>query len=129
MAQTIHVKAGNPAKRQVALWERAADHPGGEAFVAGSRVVEVAVTQEVARRLANKTLVEVKGAEATAAPTAEPNGQPTAETWPEGVTDEQRASLAAEGYDTLAAAQAASDDDLTAISGIGKATVAKLREG
>ena len=127
MAQTIHVKAGNPASRRVALWERSPDHPHGEVYVAGDRVVEVAVTQEGARRLANKTLVEVSGKEAKAATV--PDAPQDAQTWPEGVTDEQQAALGAAGYNTLAAAQAASDDDLLTVAGIGAATVKRIRQG
>jgi hypothetical protein len=50
----------------VALWTRDAAHPEGEVFVAGLRPVEVGLTLEVERKLADGTLVEV---EAPAVPT------------------------------------------------------------
>lgn len=58
MADTIFVKAGpaTPAGR-VALWEVDPQHPGGEVFVAGETVVEVAPTSEVNYRLRNERLV------------------------------------------------------------------------
>lgn len=62
MADTIYVKAGpaTPAGR-VALWEVDPQHPGGEVFVAGESVVEVAPTSKVNLRLRNEQLVEVAG--------------------------------------------------------------------
>jgi len=47
--------SGNP----VALYERNAAHPGGEAFVAGDKPVKVAVTAEVSRLIRDGILVEV----------------------------------------------------------------------
>lgn len=45
---------------EVALWEREPSHPGGEIFVAGAGVVEVAMTPAVARGLQQGRLVEVR---------------------------------------------------------------------
>lgn len=61
MTDTIRVRAADPTSRRIALWERDDAHPGGEVMVGSDRVVEVAVTTEVARRLAKGTLVRVTG--------------------------------------------------------------------
>lgn len=45
---------------RVALWERHPDHPGGEAFVAGPKPVQVAATLQVQRLIRTGALVEVK---------------------------------------------------------------------
>lgn len=45
---------------RVALWERHPSHPGGEAFVAGSKPVQVAATPQVSRLIRAGVLVEVE---------------------------------------------------------------------
>ena len=64
------VKAANPDR--VGVSERHPQHPpsdwypqGGEVFVVGDRVVEVAETPLVLQQLQNKTLVRVSGPAAT----------------------------------------------------------------
>lgn len=58
----ITVKSTLPAKpdggHPVALYERNASHPDGEAFVAGDKPVKVAVTPEVSRLMRDGVLVE-----------------------------------------------------------------------
>lgn len=57
----IYVKAAR-MDRRVALAETNPDHPDGEAWVAGDeRVHRVALTAEVAARLASKDIVRVAG--------------------------------------------------------------------
>lgn len=53
------VKSNLPG-RDVALWERHPDHPGGEVFIAGFGNVEVAETAAVKSALRRGTLIEVK---------------------------------------------------------------------
>jgi hypothetical protein len=43
----------------VALWERDARHPGGEAYIAGDTPVEVACTERVAEKLRSYELLEL----------------------------------------------------------------------
>jgi hypothetical protein len=43
----------------VALWEKDARHPGGEAYIAGDTPVEVACTERVAEKLRLYELLEV----------------------------------------------------------------------
>lgn len=54
-AELIKVKSvdGKP------FWERHPDHPGGEVWVAGSQVAEVALTASVHSALRNERLVRV----------------------------------------------------------------------
>jgi hypothetical protein len=61
MSELITVKAA-PDFLRVALWERNPAHPGGEAFVAGDMVVQVALTAEVQTRLNTGILVRVDDA-------------------------------------------------------------------
>lgn len=56
---TIKVKSNLDGTR-VALWERHPDHPDGEVFIAGDRVVEVAETTAVRDRLKQDILVKVE---------------------------------------------------------------------
>ncbi len=65
-SNTIKVKAGEQVGNRVALWERDAAHPDGEAFVAGDTVASVARTPAVVARLQDGTLVEVRDEEARA---------------------------------------------------------------
>ena len=48
--------------KKVALWERHPSHPGGEVFVVGDRVVEVALTTGVQTALRDGRIVEVEEA-------------------------------------------------------------------
>lgn len=59
MAKRILVKAGPAAGNRVALYERHPDHPNGEAYVAGKKVVRVARTKAVDTKLHEGALVEV----------------------------------------------------------------------
>ncbi len=58
MAELILVKAANPER--VALWERHADHPDNEVYVAGEEAVLVALTPAVQRKLDQGVLVRVE---------------------------------------------------------------------
>lgn len=60
--ELITVKAAQTGR--VALWERNPAHPGGEVFVAGDLVVQVALTPEVQTRLNNGLLLLVETAPA-----------------------------------------------------------------
>lgn len=60
MADTIFVKS-NQQDNRLALSEEHPDHPGGEVFVYGDKVFEVAKTAKVQQALARKALVEVDG--------------------------------------------------------------------
>lgn len=55
----IQVKSGLKNPEEVALWERDTDHPGGEIFVTGDKVVEVTETSAVMKGLSNGSLVKV----------------------------------------------------------------------
>lgn len=57
MAELILVKAVDPER--VALWERHADHPNEEAWVAGEDAVLVALTPLVRKKLDQGVLVRV----------------------------------------------------------------------
>lgn len=71
---TIRVRSGRQDNR-VALWEQHPDHPGGEVFVAGSRVVEVAQTARVLALLRVGVLVRAEAAAVPAMPAAEQNAR------------------------------------------------------
>lgn len=58
MSDLILVRSADPER--VGLWERNLAHPGGEVFVAGDDVVEVALTAEVQGRLNSGVLVLVE---------------------------------------------------------------------
>ena len=58
MAELILVKAANPER--VALWEKHADHPDSEVYVAGEDAVQVALTPMVQRKLDQGVLVRVE---------------------------------------------------------------------
>lgn len=45
---------------RIALWQKHPDQPGGEVFVAGDIVAQVALTDEVKLRLRNDILAETK---------------------------------------------------------------------
>jgi len=62
MAELILVKAANPER--VALWEKHADHPDSEVYVAGEDAVQVALTPMVQRKLDQGVLVRVEDAPA-----------------------------------------------------------------
>lgn len=68
----IWVKAGDPAR--VGLWERAPEHPGGEVWVSGDQVVEVAETTMVLQQLQSGALVRVSGPQG--APESKPEALP-----------------------------------------------------
>lgn len=61
MTELILVKAAEPER--VALWERHADHPNEEAFVAGEDVVQVALTPTVQRKLDQGILIRIEPAQ------------------------------------------------------------------
>lgn len=58
MSELLQVRAADP--RRVALWERDPAHPGGEVYVAGTRVVTVALTRAVERALSKGALVRIE---------------------------------------------------------------------
>ncbi len=62
MAELILVKAANPER--VALWERHADHPDTEVYVAGEDAVLVALTPLVDRKLKQGVLLRIEPAQA-----------------------------------------------------------------
>lgn len=64
MTKLITVKA-NTYNHQVGLWQKHESHPSGEAYVTDGVIATVALTDEVATRLANSLLVEVDASEAT----------------------------------------------------------------
>lgn len=79
------------------LWERHPDHPGGEVFVAGSAVVQVARTPMAERQIRQGVLVVVPQAAAVAAP---PPSPPTL-TDVKGLGEKAAEQLAALGIETL----------------------------
>jgi hypothetical protein len=140
----------------VALWDTSPEQPGGEVFVAGDDITEVVRTPEVQRRIAKGFLVQVdapaakavddSGAASTAGTSGEPGGGET--TNPEagtgGSTDDPPATfeeqlraalpdntaevVLAAGFDSAEKIQAATDDELVKLQGVGPASVTKLRE-
>jgi hypothetical protein len=56
----IKVKSAKPESGEVSLWEQHPDHPGGEVWVSGEKVVEVAETSEVLKKLGAKAIVKVE---------------------------------------------------------------------
>lgn len=56
----IKVKAAKPESGEVALWEVNAEHPGGEAWVTGDAVVEVAETPDVLKKLAAGVILKIE---------------------------------------------------------------------
>lgn len=136
MTDTIRVQSGNPDSKRIALWERDDAHPGGEVMVGGDRVVEVAVTTEVARRLAKGTLVRVTSEDASQLGESSDGDVAATGTPPEGTQNDSgeqplpedlTALLAEAGYETPAAVQSATDEELLAINGIGSARLATIR--
>ncbi len=61
MAELIFVKAADPER--VALWERHADHPNEEAWVAGEDAVLVALTPLVRKKLDQGALIRIEPAQ------------------------------------------------------------------
>lgn len=105
----------------VGLWERDERHPDGEIFVTGDAPVEVYPTMEVRRRLQRGLLVEVGAAEAEA-------DEPAADSVTDVFGEKVGGLLLEAGYSTADVVAAANDADLLAIDGIGKATLAEIRE-
>lgn len=70
MAKLITVKSALKDTSRVALWERHADHPGGEIFVADDKEHQVAETPAVVLAIKEDKLVKVSG-EFAAAPKQE----------------------------------------------------------
>lgn len=122
MTELINVQPGRGDGR-VALYEVHPDHPDGEAWVASAgQTVQVARTPLVARKLQSGDLVEINPAVAPAAPA--PDDDPFAGL---ELTAEQQQALRDAGVADRAALHAATDDELIAITTIGKATVKHLR--
>lgn len=48
------VTVKSAVENRVALWQKHPDHPGGEVFVAGDIVAQVALTDEVKERIRNE---------------------------------------------------------------------------
>lgn len=143
--ETITVRPGpNLKPGQVAIWERDPAHPDGEVYLAAPHAGEDAETAQVARTLeVSKRIADGRLLETQATPKPKPveaaisqHGATTTTTSPTGsaldtpglLTDAQRDALAAAGFFTPADIRAASDDDLTAVDGIGPATVQRLRD-
>jgi len=143
MADLIWVQPGRDDGR-VALSEKHRDHPDGEAWVATTGTpVQVARTLAVERKLARGALVEVDAPKAASkeplpkrktkaeidAEIAAARGEtiPTSSLAGLGLTAEQQRALTAAGYADRDALTAATDDDLIAVTTIGKATVESLR--
>lgn len=61
---TVRVRVGDPVSSVVALWERHPEHPGGEVFLAGGGVFEVALTPAVEARLRDGRLVAAEDSRA-----------------------------------------------------------------
>jgi hypothetical protein len=78
MADTFLVKSALPVAKDggsvVALWEVDDAHPGGQAFIAGDRPVEVANTAGVESALRDKKIEKV-GAESPVEPAASKPGK------------------------------------------------------
>lgn len=121
----IQVK-GSGSDRRVAMWEKSPSHPQGEAFVTNDgRTHMVGKTPLVERLLKEGRLVQVN--------TRQTPVQGTQETPVDGLaglglTAEQIQALTEAGFGDRQALAAASDDDLDAVPGIGKATIANLRK-
>lgn len=126
MAKTVSVKgAGND--RRVVLWERNSAHPEGEAFVSSDgRTYTVGETPLVKRLVGEGRLVQVQGTQATK--TQGTQVTPVSGLAGLGLTPEQEQALTAAGYGDRDKLAAASDEDLTAVSGVGKATVGNIRK-
>ncbi len=76
--ETINVKSTDETR--VGIWEMNEEHPDGEIFVSGDKVVEVAKTSAVNRALARGLIVEVEvEAEAEAEPIVEVEPEPIVE--------------------------------------------------
>lgn len=127
MAELITVQSGRKDNR-VALFEQDAAHPNGEVFITrSSGSVKVAQTTAVKRKLKDGELVEVGKAAASSKP-SKPTPPTAAEPLPGlNLTAEQQAALVDAGYADREALAASTDDDLIAVTTIGKATVENLR--
>lgn len=136
---TIITVAPGPKLRpgEVAIWERHADHPDGEIFVAeGNAPIQLARTPLVSERMSKGRLVEVEQSavpvilapavasepESPAQPPADPLAAPGL------LTDAQRQALEEAGIATADDVRAVDDDALASVDGIGPATIARLRE-
>lgn len=127
MAETIWVRAKDP-KGRVAHWERADDHPGGEVFVAGEDVVEVARTPDIERKLAKGVLVETTAPDSVQAlSSGEGDDENDTDPITEAVGAEIAGFLAEAGYTTTEAVQAASDDELLTVKSIGDGRLRTIR--
>lgn len=91
----MRVRVAEAASGRVALWERHPDHPGGEVFLAGAGVFEVAATPAVEARLRKGVLVAVEEA-AVAPPAKRAEPEPKSEPEPEPVasSDEEEPGAA-----------------------------------
>jgi hypothetical protein len=86
----IYVKSALPPMHggdQTALFERDEAHPGGEAFVSGNAVVQVAETSAVASALANKRLVKVSDTEGEKALSAQQSASSTSTSENDSITE------------------------------------------
>lgn len=68
---TVRVRVGDPGSGVVALWERHPAHPGGEVFLAGGGVFDVALTPAVEARLRDGRLVAAEDSRAAEAAVAD----------------------------------------------------------
>lgn len=120
----MFVKSANDEGR-VALWERHHDHPGGEVFVKGDQVFEVAETPAVRRALRRGYIVQVDAETPAKREKTGSQAMPAAE-----------ANVVTSGKVKLEPVQPVSEPEpepdlpgapLTTIKGIGKTTADKLR--
>jgi hypothetical protein len=126
----IFVKSTLPVRRDggspVAFTESHSDHPGGEAFVAGRKPVEVAETDAVLVALRDGRLERTeapaaqKQAAAASKQTADPDALPK--------TTPGYSSLAAAGITTRSAVASLTDDELSQVKGLDRETVAAIRK-
>jgi hypothetical protein len=127
MADMVTVRAKRRDNR-VAFWERNAAHPRGEIFISGNgKEAQVARTAAVEEALADGRLVLVQATPVTqqTPPTKTQGDSPFTGL---GLTPEQEKALVDAGYADRKALADATDDDLIAVSTIGKATMANLRK-
>lgn len=137
---TITVKSARKDGR-VAFFEKDKAHPKGEVFIRGDqKAVEVGDTRALRQAIRNGNLVEVTQVPAlnkqtpptrTGGGTQKQSGDTSPPSQPLaglGLTAEQEEALTAAGFADRASLTAASDDDLIAVSTIGKATVETLRK-
>jgi predicted flap endonuclease-1-like 5' DNA nuclease len=111
VADTIWVRSGEEGGR-VALFERNPAHPGGEVFVAGDDVAEVALTPAVVEALRRGRLVKVDG------PTPAGDEAVPALEDVEGVGPATADKLREAGYETVSAVAAAVPNELAEAIGV-----------